>query len=129
MNRIDRMATVPNGIAISMQYEDFHTILYKSFSIGLGVGLGLSLGENTVAETETNKNGLYRLVWRCSYMHRGRNIIGYCSHFISLGVGIALLVWMYRNRCWRNGSLEMGVKNVGDSGDCISCNGNRTDFG
>ena len=28
---IDKLATVPNGIGVSLQYEHFHIILYKPF--------------------------------------------------------------------------------------------------
>ena len=52
------MATVSNGIAISMQYEHFHTILFKPFSIGLGIGLRRCQCEYPVAETETDKKRL-----------------------------------------------------------------------
>ena len=40
------MATVPNGISVSVQYKPLHTILhkislYKPFIVGLCIGLGI----------------------------------------------------------------------------------------
>ena len=37
----DKMATVFNGIGVSVQYEHLNTALYKQFFIGLSLGLGL----------------------------------------------------------------------------------------
>ena len=39
----DKITTVPNGISVSVQYQHFHTIVCKSFFIGLSIGLGLFL--------------------------------------------------------------------------------------
>ena len=35
------MATVPNGISVSVKYEHLYTILFKPFFIGLGIGLSV----------------------------------------------------------------------------------------
>ena len=43
-NETNKLAKVPNGIGVSMQYEHLHTILYNSIQvifICLGIGLGL----------------------------------------------------------------------------------------
>ena len=35
----DKMATVPSGIAVPIEYEHLHTIPHKLFFIGLGIAL------------------------------------------------------------------------------------------
>ena len=35
----EKMAEVPNGIGVLVQYKHLHTILYKLFLIELGIGL------------------------------------------------------------------------------------------
>ena len=42
------MATILNGIGVSVRYEHLHTILYKSSFIGLSIAVGLCQCEHTV---------------------------------------------------------------------------------
>ena len=88
----DKMGLQPNYICVCVcvgQYEHFHTILYNPFFIGVVVCVGVWQCEHSInrqlwtkthsqirllllftlteAETETDKNELCGIVWRCSY--------------------------------------------------------------
>ena len=55
----NKMATTPNGIRVSVQYEHLHTILYKPFFVSLSIGLSLCRCEQTVKCSMTVSTQFY----------------------------------------------------------------------
>ena len=53
--KTDKMATIPNGISVSVQYEYLHTILYKLF-LCISVSVSVSVSVNAPYNRTRNRS-------------------------------------------------------------------------